>query len=98
MVFTHVERVLRKHCSPGEHRFGQDPVSVDFESCHACARRQRIDGTTCILCDGDVANLVAIEHEGSGAMTSGRLCEACSRELAFRGAVYGWAVRLARAA
>ena len=98
MVLTHVERVLRKYCSPSEHRFGEDPVSFDFECCRECGRRQRIDGTTCILCDADGAERVAIKHEGSGAMTSGQLCEACSSELAFRGAVYGWAVRTAQAA
>ena len=98
MVLTHVERALRQYCQPDEHHFGKDGISFDFERCRTCGRRQRIDGNTCTLCDGEGVSRYALENGTSGATAAGRLCAECARELAFRGAVHGWAIRLVRAA
>ncbi len=98
MVLPHVERVLGRRCPPGEHHFADDAVNFGFERCRTCARRQRTDGATCLVCDGDGSGRHALIDESTGGTVEGPLCAECAREFAFRGVVLGWAYGSARAA
>ena len=98
MVLTHVERVLLNYCQPGLHEYGADPASSEFEQCHVCGRRQRIDGSTCMLCEAEGTGGYTLAARDDRARIDGPLCSACSRELHFRGAVRQWTLAGERAA
>lgn len=98
MVLTHIERNMRDGCPPGLHQPAVDPANADFEECRHCRRRQRRDGSTCVICDGDARERFLLVNRARGTALDGALCAACGREFAFRGEVHGWAIeRYARA-
>lgn len=98
MVLTHVERVLLNYCQPGMHEYGTDPASADSEQCRACGRRQRLDGTTCMLCESAGVGRYVLSNSDDTVLVDGPLCNACLRELNFRGEVRGWALSQVAAA
>ena len=98
MVLTHIERSMRDGCSPGLHRTTLDPANTEFEQCQDCGRRQRRDGTTCVICDCDARERFLLVNRARSTAIEGAVCVPCGREFAFRGEVHGWAIqRYARA-
>ena len=95
MVLTHVERVLRNYCPPANHAYQPDPASAGWERCRDCGRRQRDDGTTCMLCESDGREECVLAACDDSVELRGRLCQACRRELEFRGEVRPWRLCLA---
>jgi len=98
MVLTHIERNLRDGCPPGLHRYAVDQANAGFEECQACGRRQRRDGSACVICASDARDRFILVNRAAATRLEGALCSACGRELAYRGEVGGWTIeRLARA-
>ncbi|MGE5595422.1 MAG: hypothetical protein ACM3S1_05240 [Hyphomicrobiales bacterium] len=70
---------LATYCSPGKHDF-RDAGNNGLEWCTICYKEQRIDGTTCLVCDQRGEIPVVLESPTAGEVT-GRLCIHCDEGL-----------------